>query len=237
MFEYDAIQHTVSYAYNASCCHDTRLALLNYVRCHQGERCMHASLGLYIIQCIAIGYTDAHTIQGFSSPRVRLTVEAPQLEHGVPSDTDTPSSTAGLPPSRRQRPLREVLANGTSPVLLEHAASLSGSDQEQSPESLQRPPSGSGKLCSLDMASCQAVPLTCCHVIRRRRPALPASCPTLTDTMSSCRARLSTRGQPRVLAWSEVYHCNKLKACNYVTSCNFLAGASNGLFVQAYCDR
>lgn len=147
--------------------------------------CMHALLVPHVLQSIAIGPTDAHTIQGFSSPRVRITVEAPQLEHGVPSDTDTPSSTAGLPPSRRQRPLREVLANGTSPVLLEHAASLSGSDQEQSPESLQRPPSGSGELRSLDMTSCQAVPLTCCQVIRRHRPALPASCPTLTDIMSS----------------------------------------------------
>ena len=148
---------------------------------------MHAYFVSFACLCTAIGYIDAHTMQGFSSPRVRLTVEAPQLEHGVPSDTDTPSSTAGLPPSRRQRPLREVLANGTSPVLLEHAASLSGSDQEQSPKSLQRPPSGSGELRSLDMTSCQAVPLTCCQVIRRHRPALPASCPTLTDIMSSYR--------------------------------------------------
>lgn len=110
---------------------------------------MHAVSLSYVIQSTAVGHTNAHTIQGFSSPRVRLNVEAPQLEHGVTSDTDTPSSTAGLPSSRRQRPLREVLANGTSPVLLDHAASLSGSDQEQSPESLQRPASGSGELRSL----------------------------------------------------------------------------------------
>ena len=221
----------MSYAHTASSCHDTCPAILHHVRC------MHALSLSCVIQCTAIGYTDAHTFQGFSSPRVRLTVEAPQLEHGVLSDTDTPSSTAGLPPSRRQRPLREVLANGTSPVLLEHAASLSGSDQEQSPESLQRPPSGSGELHSLDTVSCQAVPLKICQVIRRHRPALPASCPTLIDTMSSCRVRLRTRGQPSVLAWSEVYRCNELKACNYVTSCNFLAGASNGLFVQTKRDR
>ena len=126
---------------------------------------MHALPLPRVGQCPAIGPTDAHTIQGFSSPRVRLTVEAPQLEHGVPSDTDTPSSTAGLPPSRRQRPLREVLANGTSPVLLERAASLSGSDQEQSPESLQRPPSASGELEMLEVIRrhigllCQRLPL------------------------------------------------------------------------------
>ena len=75
---------------------------------------------------------------------MRLTVDAPQLEHGVPSDTDTPSDSPGPPPSRRQRPLREVLANGTVPGLLEPAASLSGSDQEQTPESLHRPPSAAG---------------------------------------------------------------------------------------------
>ena len=126
---------------------------------------MHALPLPRVGQCTAIGPTDAHTIQGFSSPRVRLTVEAPQLEHGVLSDTDTPSSTAGLPPSRRQRPLREVLANGTSPVLLERAASLSGSDQEQSPESLQRPPSASGELEMLEVIRrhigllCQRLPL------------------------------------------------------------------------------
>ena len=78
---------------------------------------------------------------------MRLTVDAPQLEHGVPSDTDTPSGSTGPPPSRRQRPLREVLANGTVPGLLERAASLSGSDQEQTPDSAHRLPSGAGPPC------------------------------------------------------------------------------------------
>lgn len=111
---------------------------------HTGGHTAAADMA-YLYAMTQVWFTVERNYKGFSSPRVRLTVEAPQLEHGVPSDTDTPSSTAGLPPSRRQRPLREVLANGTSPVLLERAASLSGSDQEQSPESLQRPPSASGK--------------------------------------------------------------------------------------------
>ena len=92
--------------------------------------------------------------QGFSSPRVRLTVEAPQLQHGVPSHTDSPPTSAGVPPSRRQRPLREVLANGTSPPLLQHAASLTGSDQEQSLHPVQRPQSGAGASSTCAMCRC-----------------------------------------------------------------------------------
>ena len=81
-------------------------------------------------------------LQGFISPKARLTVEHPQLERGVPSDTDTPPSSAGAAPSRKQRPLREVMNNGVSPSLLERAASLSESDQEQSMEAASRPASG-----------------------------------------------------------------------------------------------
>ena len=65
---------------------------------------------------------------------------------GALTDTDTPSSSTGPPPSRRQRPLREVLANGTNSMQLDSAASLSGSDQEQSRESSYRPASATGML-------------------------------------------------------------------------------------------
>ena len=85
--------------------------------------------------------------QGFSSPSVRLPAEAPQQDTGAPSETDTPFSSAGPPPSRKQRPLREVLANGTSPMQVDSAASLSGSDQEQSPQPLHRPAFRTGNLC------------------------------------------------------------------------------------------
>lgn len=84
--------------------------------------------------------------QGFSSPRVRLPVEPPLQDYGAPTETDNPSTSTGPPPSRRQRPLREVLANGTAPMQLDSAASMSGSDQEQSSESLPRPPSAAGTL-------------------------------------------------------------------------------------------
>ena len=78
---------------------------------------------------------------------MRLPVEALLQEYGgALTDTDTLSSSTGLPPSRRQRPLREVLANGTNSMQLDTAASLSGSDQERSPESVHRPASAAGML-------------------------------------------------------------------------------------------
>lgn len=78
---------------------------------------------------------------------MRLPVEAPLQEYGGAfNDTDTPSSSTGPAPSRRQRPLQEVLANGTNSMQLDSAASLSGSDLQQSPESVHRPASAAGML-------------------------------------------------------------------------------------------
>ena len=81
---------------------------------------------------------------------MRLPIEAPlQEEGGAFTDTDTPSSSTGPPPSRRQRPLREVLANGTTSMQPDSAASLSGSDQEQSLDTVHRPASATGVLSHL----------------------------------------------------------------------------------------
>ena len=132
------------------------------------DHCVQQALDQHIVSppmCVSV-------VQGFASPRVRITVETPLLAHGVPpSDTDSQPSSAGLPPqARRQRPLREVLANGTSPAP-GPAASLTGSDQEQEqgPQRLASA-SGTSRVLNQELVELQDCWVSCsrCHDMLRQ---------------------------------------------------------------------